>query len=56
MKHLADSLTDYLDGLLDQEKCAPITSHLKECSACKQELEQLKELFGALEQEKVLAG
>jgi len=55
MKHVTDSLTDYLDGLLNQEESAAIASHLKECSTCKQELAQLKELFGAFEQEDVLA-
>ncbi|MFT6370725.1 MAG: hypothetical protein ACJAWH_001809 [Maribacter sp.] len=55
MKHVTNSLTEYLDGLLDQEECAAIASHLKECSTCKQELEHLKALFGAFEQEEVLA-
>lgn len=54
MKHVTNSLMDYLDGILDQEEHAQIASHLKECSTCKQELEQLKELYGAFEQEPVL--
>lgn len=54
MKHVTNTLADYLDGLLEQEECTAIASHLKECSTCKQELEHLKELYGAFEQEAVL--
>lgn len=33
-RHLLDSLSDYVDGTLDEELCAEIDRHLEECEDC----------------------
>lgn len=50
-KHIIDLLPDYLDQVLDTVQKQKVEAHLKECSACTKELEQLKTLFDAFSNE-----
>ena len=53
MEHVTTILEDYLDGILDRKEMTKVESHLKVCSACQQELDQMRQLFGAFKVENV---
>lgn len=53
MEHITELLPDYLDDKLTNEQNKTIAAHLKECTACKKEFEQLQALFGAFKSEEI---
>lgn len=44
-KHVTEHLVDYLDGILNEAQNKKITTHLKECSPCQKELNELRGLL-----------
>lgn len=52
-KHITHLLPEYLDNLLDESQKKSLESHLKECTACTKELEDLKILFKSIKDEEI---
>lgn len=50
--HVIHLLPEFLDDLLNETQKKNVESHLKECYSCSQELDELKKLFKALEEER----
>ena len=50
--HIADLIPEYLDNALSNFQKKEVEAHIKECEACKKELEELKILYGAFKKEK----
>lgn len=53
--HITDLLPEYLDNTLGNLQKKNVEAHIKECGACKKELEELRILFGAFKKEKEIA-
>ncbi|MCB0371463.1 MAG: HEAT repeat domain-containing protein [Muricauda sp.] len=51
-KHVLDQIPDYLDGTLDNETMKAVEDHLTNCMECQKELEEMRVLFKAFEEEK----
>lgn len=51
-QHVIDLLPDYLDQVLDTEQKRKVEAHIKGCQSCQLEMEQMKVLFEAFDQEK----
>ncbi|MGB5822008.1 MAG: HEAT repeat domain-containing protein [Saonia sp.] len=49
--HITELLAEYLDRTLDEIDRKKVEDHLKACTPCTKELEELKTLFNAFEQE-----
>lgn len=52
--HVTDFLPEYLDEELELSQKRQVEDHLKVCSYCQKELQELEMLFGAFENEKTL--
>ncbi len=52
--HVIELLPAYLDDLLNETQKKNVAAHLKDCDSCSQELEELKKLFKAFDEEKDL--
>lgn len=50
-----DMLDIYMDGLLPEKEKKELDSHLEECSGCKREYTELKEMFDALRSVSMIA-
>ncbi|MEX0290082.1 MAG: HEAT repeat domain-containing protein [Flavobacteriaceae bacterium] len=50
-KHVTEKLADYLDGLLDEAEHEKVSEHLAQCSDCKSEWEQMRQLLKAFKAE-----
>jgi len=50
--HVIEILPEYLDNLLSEGRRKKVEAHLKECESCSKELDGLKELFKAFDNEK----
>lgn len=48
-EHIIGMLHDYLDGVLPKEQLQEVEKHLSSCSDCQKELEELKTLFNAFD-------
>jgi len=53
-EHITDMLPEYLDDLLDKDQKKKVDTHLKECESCKKDLNELRTLIAAFENEKQL--
>lgn len=51
--HIIDLLPEYLDGVLEESQRKKIEGHLEGCPSCTEELEALKTLFVAIQNEKI---
>lgn len=51
--HVLDLVPDYLDGTLDMETMKKVEQHLEKCDHCQQELEEMKALFQAMEDQSI---
>ncbi|TAI48192.1 HEAT repeat domain-containing protein [Flagellimonas allohymeniacidonis] len=51
--HVSEMLPEYLDGMLSSTDKQLVKAHLSNCPRCSQELEDLKSLFGAFDNEKL---
>ncbi|QCX01696.1 hypothetical protein FGM00_16830 [Aggregatimonas sangjinii] len=51
--HISEMLPDYLDGVLKPGEMRAIAAHLSDCESCSKELEDIKQLFQAIESETV---
>ncbi len=51
--HVIELLPEYLDNLLNETQKKKVEAHLKDCKSCSQELDDLKILFEAFDEEKV---
>jgi len=47
--HISDLIPAYLDGILDESTQKKVGEHLSQCPDCKKELEEMKTLFKAFE-------
>lgn len=54
-EHVRELLPDFINGQVDGSAAQAIEEHLKSCSACRSEYEELQEVFAALENEKLAA-
>ena len=54
-KHIVELLPEYLDGLLNETQKNIVEAHLEDCKSCSHELNELKKLFIAFEDEKEFA-
>ncbi len=50
--HITDILPEYIDGTLTSTENKRVKTHLKDCKACKQELEEYQALFNTMKMEK----
>jgi len=41
-KHLVESLSDYVDGTLDENLCSELERHLRECEDCRVVVDTLR--------------
>lgn len=48
MNHLGDLLSAHLDGELTEAEVLSVTGHLSECATCRGELDELREVRGAV--------
>ncbi|NAY91433.1 hypothetical protein GTQ34_05835 [Muricauda sp. JGD-17] len=51
--HVKDRLPDYLDNVLSQKEKNAVEQHLKECQVCRKELEELRILFKAMDEDHI---
>lgn len=49
-EHISEQMPDYLDGKLQGPAREAVRAHLEECGQCQKELEQLRVLFGLMDQ------
>lgn len=57
--HLLGSLSEYVDGELDDELCAALEQHLEDCENCRIVVDTLKKtvyLYHATSQEEIMPG
>ncbi len=49
-EYIRKLLSSYMDGMTNQQESRVVKAHLQHCSACRKELEQMKEMRAVLQQ------